>query len=326
MNGVIARPSARIVTYGDHRLIKVEKLTRSYGDFLAVDAVDFSIEAGQIVGLLGHNGAGKTTIMKMLSGFLEPSAGRVVVAGLDVEDQPEAVQALLGYLPENVPLYPEMSVVDYLEYTAELRGVPVAQRPEAVRYAVRSTELGDKAFDRIETLSRGYRQRVGVAQAVLHKPRLLVLDEPTSGLDPGQTQHMRDLIRSLSDQATVILSTHIMQEVSAICDRVIILRDGRLVLDEDLATLQRTQRLALVTDADGARVNVLLDDVPGVGEATEHPGADDLHHLVMMIGDDDRVAADVARALVGGGVNVFSLAPVQRDLETVFREASEVPA
>ena len=307
-------------------MIKVEKLTRSYGDFLAVDAVDFSIDAGQIVGLLGHNGAGKTTIMKMLSGFLEPSAGRILVDGIDVAEQPEAVQALLGYLPENVPLYPEMTVVDYLEYAAELRGVSVAQRPETVRYAVRSTELGDKAFDRIDTLSRGYRQRLGVAQALLHKPRLLILDEPTNGLDPGQTQHMRNLIRSLADQATVILSTHIMQEVSAVCDRVMILRDGRLVLDEELATLQRTQRLALVTDADRERVNNVLDGVAAVGEATEQPSADDLHHLVMMIDGDERIAAEVARTLVGGGVNVFSLAPEQRDLETVFREASEVQA
>jgi len=307
-------------------LIKVEKLTRSYGDFLAVDAVDFSIDVGQVVGLLGHNGAGKTTIMKMLSGFLEPSAGRILVDGLDVADQPEAVQAMLGYLPENVPLYPEMTVVDYMEYAAELRGVANAQRADAVRYAVASTDLGDKAFSRIDTLSRGYRQRVGVAQALLHKPSLLILDEPTSGLDPGQTQHMRDLIRSLADRATVILSTHIMQEVSAICDRVMILRDGRLVLDEELATLQRSQRLALVTDADRDRVDVLLAGVPGVGEVSEQQGADDLHHLFMMIDGNERIAAEVARTLVGGGVNVFSLAPEQHDLETVFRDANEVPA
>ncbi|TDJ40562.1 MAG: ABC transporter ATP-binding protein [Gammaproteobacteria bacterium] len=307
-------------------MIKVENLTRSYGDFLAVDAVDFSIDVGQVVGLLGHNGAGKTTIMKMLSGFLEPSAGRILVDGLDVADQPEAVQAMLGYLPENVPLYPEMTVVDYLEYAAELRGVANAQRADAVRYAVASTDLGDKAFSRIDTLSRGYRQRVGVAQALLHKPSLLILDEPTSGLDPGQTQHMRDLIRSLADRATVILSTHIMQEVSAICDRVMILRDGRLVLDEELATLQRSQRLALVTDADRDRVDVLLAGVPGVGEVSEQQGADDLHHLFMMIDGNERIAAEVARTLVGGGVNVFSLAPEQHDLEAVFRDANEVPA
>jgi ABC-2 type transport system ATP-binding protein len=307
-------------------LIKVENLTRSYGDFLAVDAVDFSIDAGQVVGLLGHNGAGKTTIMKMLSGFLEPSAGRVLVNGLDVAEQPEDAQALLGYLPENVPLYPEMTVIDYLEFAAELRGVSDAQRADAVRYAVSSTDLRDKAFSRIDTLSRGYRQRVGVAQALLHKPGVLILDEPTSGLDPGQTQHMRDLIRSLADEATVILSTHIMQEVSAICDRVMILRDGRLVLDEDLATLQRSQRLALVTDADRDRVDVLLAGVSGVGEVIEQSGADDLHHLFMMIDGHEQVAAEVARTLVGGGVNVFSLAPEQHDLETVFREANEVLA
>lgn len=303
-------------------LIKAENLTRKYGDFTAVDAVNFTIEAGEIVGLLGHNGAGKTTIMKMLSGYLEPSAGRVLVEGVDVEEQPEVVQASLGYLPENLPLYSEMSVVDYLEYAAELRGVAPAERPAAVREVVRSTELEAKAFDRIDTLSRGYRQRVGVAQALLHRPRFLILDEPTNGLDPGQTQHMRELIRSLAAQATVMLSTHIMQEVSAVCDRVMILRNGRLVLDEELEVLQRSERLALRTDADARRVDEALREVRGIGPATA--AADGV--LYVPVDGDERVAADVVRALVGTGIDVFSVAPEHRDLETVFREVSEVSA
>jgi ABC-2 type transport system ATP-binding protein len=248
-------------------VIKAEQLTRRYGDFLAVDRVDFTIEQGEIVGLLGHNGAGKTTIMKMLTGYLEPSAGRVLVDGVDVAEQPKVVQRSLGYLSESLPLYPEMTVVDYLEYAAELRGVAPADQASAVRESIESTELEVKAFDRIYTLSRGYRQRVGVAQAILHKPRFLVLDEPTNGLDPSQTQHMRDLIRRLSAQATIILSTHIMQEVSAVCDRAMILRNGRLVLDESLAALRRSERLLVGTDAEPEKVGAALRGIDGVGSA-----------------------------------------------------------
>ena len=212
-------------------MIEAQRLTRRYGDFLAVADVSFAIDAGEIVGLLGHNGAGKTTIMKMLTGYLEPSAGAVQVDGVTVESAPLSVQASLGYLPESLPLYPELSVVDYLEYAARLRGVDPRK---AVHKAIASTELESKALDPISTLSRGFKQRVGVAQAILHEPKFLILDEPTNGLDPSQTQHMRALIQRLAQSATVILSTHIMQEVDAICGRAIILkgvtiRDGAVV-------------------------------------------------------------------------------------------------
>ncbi|MEE8042054.1 MAG: ABC transporter ATP-binding protein [Pseudomonadales bacterium] len=230
-------------------MIKAEHLSRSYGDFVAVDDVSFEIPHGEIVGLLGHNGAGKTTIMKMLTGYLEPSGGRVEVNGVSVEDAPEIVQRELGYLPERVPVYPEMSVVDYLEYTAALRGVSRSERAAAVRTAILETDLTEKALDPIATLSRGYQQRVGVAQAILDRPKVLILDEPTNGLDPSQTQHMRGLIKQLAREATVILSTHIMQEVNAICDRVMILRNGRLVLDEQLDTLTASRQLLLSSDA-----------------------------------------------------------------------------
>ena len=171
-------------------MIEADRLTRRYGDFLAVDDVSFSIGHGEIVGLLGHNGAGKTTIMKMLTGYLEPSSGSVRVNGVEVEQDRQRVQQQMGYRPENLPLYPELTVVDYLAYAAELRGVDPAV---AVPRAMAATELEGKAFDAISTLSRGYKQRVGVAQAILHEPRYLILDEPTNGLDPGQTQQMRAL-------------------------------------------------------------------------------------------------------------------------------------
>jgi gliding motility-associated transport system ATP-binding protein len=304
-------------------VIKAKQLTRRYGDFLAVDRVDFSIEQGEIVGLLGHNGAGKTTIMKMLAGYLEPSAGRVEVDGIDVAEQPKAVQRNLGYLSESLPLYQEMSVIDYLEYASELRGVAPAERPGAVRDAIEATELEGKAFDPIATLSRGYRQRVGVAQAILHKPRFLVLDEPTNGLDPSQTQHMRELIRTLAAHATILLSTHIMQEVSAICDRAMILRNGRLVLDETLATLRRAKRLLVTTDAGAERVGAALRGIDGIGTPELVPGRGPNCTGLAVDGSIEPVAAQVVAALVAANIQVFAVAPEQRDLETVFREVSD---
>jgi len=303
-------------------VIKAEQLTRRYGEFLAVDRVDFTIQQGEIVGLLGHNGAGKTTIMKMLTGYLEPSGGKVLVDGVDVAEQPKLVQRSLGYLSESLPLYPEMTVVDYLEYAAELRGVAPGDQANAVRDAVTATELDVKAFDPIYTLSRGYRQRVGVAQAILHKPRFLVLDEPTNGLDPSQTQHMRDLIRRLAAQATIILSTHIMQEVNAICDRAMILRNGRLVLDETLASLKRSERLLVGTDAEPDRVAAALRNVPGIGAAAAQR-AGPRRVALPLSGDAEATAANVVAALVAANIRVHSVTPEQRDLETVFREVSD---
>ena len=295
-------------------MIDAEGLTRRYGDTLAVDDVSFAIGKGEIVGLLGHNGAGKTTIMKMLTGYLEPSGGRVRVDDLDVVESAQAVQQRLGYLPENCPVYPEMTVVGYLDYVAGLRGVD--NRPLALREVLAATELTDRALDPIGTLSRGYQQRVGVAQAIVHKPQLLIMDEPTNGLDPSQTQHMRELILRLAEQATVILSTHIMQEVDAVCDRVMILRAGELALDERLDALKESERVALTTDAP-------LDDVRSAVDGFATVSANDDGYAVAFDGplDEDRVA-ELAKRLVGGGVSVHSLAPEKRDLEAVFREVT----
>ena len=297
-------------------MIEADQLTRRYGDFLAVANVSFAIEPGEIVGLLGHNGAGKTTIMKMLTGYLEPSSGAVRVDGIDVEQDPLTVQTQLGYLPENLPLYPEMSVSDYLAFTAELRGVE--PRP-AVRRAIAETELEEKALEPISTLSRGFKQRVGVAQAILHEPKFLILDEPTNGLDPSQTQHMRDLIQRLSAHATVILSTHIMQEVDAICDRALILRGGELVLDERLQDLKKSNQLRLRCGSNAA-VAELLGTVPGLADAQQ--GGDGSWRL-SADGALDDVADRVAKSLISAGVALHEISVIQRDLETVFREVNE---
>ena len=302
-------------------MIEANGLVRRYGDFAAVDDVSFSISAGEVVGLLGHNGAGKTTIMKMLTGFLEPSAGTVNVDGLDVFANPKEVQVQMGYLSESSPLYPELSVVDYLCYAAELRNLdPMQCVPEAIA----ATQLESKAFDTIQTLSRGYRQRVGVAQAILHKPRFLILDEPSNGLDPTQTQHMRELIRSLAESATVILSTHILQEVNAVCDRAMILRGGKLALDERLDDLQKTSSVFLRTTAN-ADVQALMASVPEVSNVN---AVDDVHWNLILSVEPEHGTAAIAKALVDAGISIHALHPQVRDLEAIFNEVSieeEVP-
>jgi ABC-2 type transport system ATP-binding protein len=297
-------------------MIDVKNLSRAYGDFLAVDGVSFDITGGEIVGLLGHNGAGKTTIMKMLSGYLEPSSGSISIDGIDLEADSRAVQQRLGYLPESLPVYPDLSVADYLDYAATLKGLQGDKRSAAVRRAIGDTELGGKLLDPIATLSRGYRQRVGVAQALLGSPRVLILDEPTNGLDPTQTQHMRDLIKGMAAHATVILSTHIMQEVDAICDRVLILRNGRLVLDQQLSELHSAGHLLLKTDLAATRIRELLPQL------MVHERGELLLIELSPSRDLDATAAEVAGAVTRDGGAIYRLSPEVRDLESVFREVS----
>ncbi len=300
-------------------MIEVKNLVRRYGDFAAVDDVSFGIEAGEVVGLLGHNGAGKTTIMKMLTGYLEPSAGEIRVKGLDVQDNRVEVQQQMGYLPENLPLYPELTVCEYLSYAAELRGL---DERRSVPEAIAATQLEAKALDPIHTLSRGFKQRVGVAQAILHKPAFLILDEPSNGLDPNQIQHMRDLITNLSAEATVMLSTHIMQEVNAVCDRALILRGGKLVVDEKLDNLRRADAVLLRTAA-GVDVAAALagqSDIVAINPLGEGQWRIELGGTVSV---DDARLASLAASLVGADVPIYAMSPQTQDLETLFREVSE---
>lgn len=299
-------------------MIRVERLTRRYGDFTAVDDVSFHIGRGEIVGLLGHNGAGKTTIMKMLTGYLEPTAGSIHIDGLDIRQHRRAIQARIGYLPENCPVWPEMTVIDYLDYQASLNGVPPERRARAVATAIRRTALKDKATAPIQTLSRGYRQRVGVAQAILHEPDIVILDEPTNGLDPTQIRQMRALIGELARTATVIVSTHILQEVQAVCERVLIMRAGRLVVDARLDELQRDGRRLLVSvDGDAGKV---LAAVPGVARVEEKEGLDGQRHYLLEA--EPAVGPAVARAVQEAGLSLYALQPERRDLEAVFAEVT----
>lgn len=299
-------------------MIEVSHLTRRYGDLTAVDDVSFVIGRGEVVGLLGHNGAGKTTIMKMMTGFLEPSGGTIRIDRLEIGRDTSAIQTRLGYLPENCPVWPDMTVIDYLDYQAALHGVSQERRPRAIAQAIRRTALSEKAARPIHTLSRGYRQRVGVAQAILHEPDVIILDEPTNGLDPTQIRHMRELVRELATKATVIVSTHILQEVQAVCERVLILRAGRLVIDSRLEDLQASQALLVTVEGDARTV---LESVEGVSKVTELT-ADETPRQYRLDAPP-AVAPRVAATLAQAGLAVHELKAERHDLETVFARVNE---
>ena len=239
-------------------MIKVDNLTKYYGPTLAVDSVSFEITRGQVVGFLGPNGAGKTTTMRIVTCFLDPSSGTASVAGHDILDSPLEVRRRIGYLPENCPLYTHMNVVEYLHYIAELHQVPKSERSRRVKEMIGITSLGDVVYKDIGELSRGYRQRVGLAQAMVHDPDILILDEPTNGLDPNQIIEMRQLIKKIGREKTIILSTHIMQEVTATCSRVLIINDGRLVAQgsPDELTSQAQGKETVVISLKGEEENI----------------------------------------------------------------------
>ena len=299
-------------------MIEMLQLTRRYGEFTAVDDVSIRIGRGEVVGLLGHNGAGKTTVMKMLTGLLEPTSGSIEVDGLRIGRDTEAIQARIGYLPENCPAWPEMTVIDFLDYQAAMHRVPAAQRRAAVATAIRRTALLEKATATIQTLSRGYRQRVGVAQAILHHPDIVILDEPTNGLDPTQILQMRELIRELARSATVIVSTHILQEVQAVCERVVILRRGRKVVDARMDALQRGARLLVTLDRAEAAARPVLQAVPGV-RSVRLDGLAGACFRYALEADAD-VAPAVSAAVHRAGFGLHALGFERRDLETLFAE------
>lgn len=303
----------------ENTMIVVEHLTRTYDAMKAVDDVSFSIGPGEIVGLLGHNGAGKTTIMKMLTGFLEPTAGTITIDQMDMESNRRAIQALIGYLPENCPVYTEMTVVGYLQYIASLHGVTAARMGPLLLSTLERTGLLDKASHNIGTLSRGYRQRVGVAQAILHRPKIIILDEPTNGLDPTQIQHMRGLIRDLAQEATLIISTHILQEVQAVCDRVIIIQHGKKALDARLAELSAGQRLLVTTDR--AAAGELLKGLRAITAVEPLPAADNRCRFALAGNQSaEELAPAVAAALAAQGWPIYELSAETRNLERVFSD------
>ncbi|HFD11287.1 MAG TPA: ABC transporter ATP-binding protein [Crenotrichaceae bacterium] len=304
-------------------MLKAQHLVRQYGSVTAVNNVSFEIDQQQIVGLLGHNGAGKTTIMKMMTGFLEPGSGSISIDGVDVNQYTAATQARVGYLPENCPLYLDMTVIDFLLYVTQLRHMPYRSARRAVQQTLVRTDIGSKACQKIQTLSRGYRQRVGVAQAILSEPSILILDEPTNGLDPSQVENMRSLIKQLAQTTTVIISTHVLQEVSAVCDRVLILKQGELALDSTLENLQQGDQLLITVDRPPEQLIAQLQDHVVV-QTIEYLGQDQTGYSYRLspAGSNTLVSIvpEITRTLVQCGYNVTRITPERRDLESIFRE------
>jgi ABC-2 type transport system ATP-binding protein len=304
-------------------LIEVQDLTKSYGPRLAVDGISFSVPRGEILGFLGPNGAGKSTTMRILTGYLSATAGTASVAGYDVFQNPLEVRRRIGYLPENNPLYNEMRVSDYLQLCCKLRAVEPARRTGRVDYALEACGLGDRRRDIVGRLSKGLRQRVGLAQAVVHDPELLILDEPTSGLDPAQTRETRELIVALGRDHTVILSSHILPEVSATCQRVVIINRGALVADDRPENLARRMSeghgidVEVTVRGDAEAVRAKLAAIKGLDSIEVTPLAGgECSVKVHSSGDDPREA--IARAIVKGGFGLRELHSRTLSLEDVF--------
>jgi ABC-2 type transport system ATP-binding protein len=308
-------------------MIKVEGLTKRYARTVAVDNISFEVEKGQIVGFLGPNGAGKTTTMRVLTCFLPPSEGKATVAGFDVMENPMEVKKRIGYLPETPPLYPEMEVVEYLNFVGKLKGLGSAELGRRVDEVMQRCAVADVRNKLISKLSKGYRQRVGLAQAIIHNPDVLILDEPTSGLDPKQIIEIRELLRSLAGDHTIILSTHILSEVEHSCERVIIIAEGKLVAIDSVANLTNRLRgseaVALELEASDGRPNPSevqqrLEQVSGVSRVVMKDSRNGRLTFEVESLQGKHIRSDLARTVVNSGWNLNELRSVGLSLEDIF--------
>ena len=299
-------------------MIEVQDLTKRYGDLVAVNNLSFKVDQGKIWGLLGPNAAGKTTTMRILTGYLPATEGRATVAGFDVFNETNSVKKAIGYLPENVPLYHDMTVTGYLGFVAEIKQVPAAKRKDAVGRSLKAAGLEGVKGRLVKNISRGYKQRVGIAQAMIHDPEVLVLDEPTIGLDPAQIIEIRELIRSLRGEHTILLSTHILAEVTQVCDGAVIINEGRLMASgslEDLtASFRQKDGVALKVRRGGPETADMFRSLPGVEKVTAAgnelriewgPGVRDLRD-------------DVARLALDKGLGLQEMRPVAMSIEDLY--------
>jgi ABC-2 type transport system ATP-binding protein len=305
-------------------MIRVNQLVRLFGPIRAVDGVSFEVSEGEVVGFLGPNGAGKTTTMRILTGFIPPTSGQAIVAGHDVVEDPLEARRHLGYLPENVPLYGEMRVREYLDYRARLKGVPRSERYRRLGYVIERCGLQEVQFQLCGTLSKGYRQRVGLADALIHDPEILILDEPTVGLDPIQVRETRQLIKELGTDHTILLSTHILPEVEMVCQRVLIIHRGRIALDEDLSRLQQGSVIEVEVVADGVpteQVAHVLRDIHGVRDVSVPRGIEARGMFLLQTVDGTDVRERVAERVFKNGWRLRHLAMRRPTLEDRFVEA-----
>ena len=303
-------------------MIEVQHLTKRYGRVTAVQDVSFRVERGEILGFLGPNGAGKTTTMRILTGYMPATEGKAMVAGFDIFDQPIEAKRRTGYLPETPPLYPDMTVAEYLDFVAKVKGVPSGERRQRIQQIMERTRIADVATRLTGRLSKGYRQRVGLAQALIHNPDVLILDEPTAGLDPKQIIETRELIKALAGDHTIILSTHILPEVSQTCQRVVIINKGQVVAvdtpDNLTARLRGSATMYLQVDTSGADAGVSLARLPGVTRVVESDRRDGVIGYEVDSEQGRDVRREIARIVVSSGWGLLELRPMRISLEDVF--------
>lgn len=303
-------------------MIHVEGLTKFYGRTAAVQDLSFRAERGEIVGFLGPNGAGKTTTMRILTGYMPPTSGTARIAGFDVVDESLEVRRRIGYLPETAPLYPELTVSEYLQFMGSLRDVE--ELPQSIERVLEQVHLEDRADQYIGSLSKGMKQRVGLAQALVHSPEVLILDEPTIGLDPAQIIEVRELVQDLGEERTVLLSTHILSEAQQVCDRVLIISRGRIVAEDTPDNLQAqlagAERLIVRVGGDRARLRARLLELPEVTDVLDGETDDGLE--VIASGEGDARPA-VARLIVGEGHDLLELRPIGFSLEEIFLQLTQ---
>jgi len=310
-------------------MIQVEGLTKYYDDFCAVDRIDFAIQKGEIIGLLGPNGAGKTTTLRMLTGYFKPTAGQVKIKDFDIQDDIVAIKQLIGYLPESAPLYPGMLVYDYLDYVASIRNLTGNAKVERLRRLVGLCGLQGIMHKTIGELSKGLKQRVGLAHAMMSDPEILILDEPTSGLDPNQIVEIRDIIREIGREKTVILSTHILSEAEATCDRIVIIHQGRIVADDRTENLKQsgshTRRIHLaLQNADPADAIAALSTIDGItAAASASPDTNGILNLVLTCRGTDDPRPAVYAAIKATDWVLVEFVQQTKNLETIFRELTK---
>ncbi len=309
-------------------MVDVQNVTKSYGAVQALSDVSFQIEAGTIVGLLGPNGAGKSTLMKIMTGYLQPDAGSVSIEDFDVLTRRKEAQQRIGYLPETAPLYPELTVQEYLLMMADVRRIPRQDQPKALKEAILATGLGPMLTRPIQQLSKGYRQRVGIAQAILHRPRLLILDEPTVGLDPTQLAEIRQLVRTLAKTSTVLFSSHILPEVEALCDRAVMIMGGQIRADATLSDLAKSGSARLVLEGTAAdpAVHAALRELPGATDVRGEALRNGRVAYVVHAEDERDLCPAIFELAKQRDWPLRELRSETRTLETVFNELARASA
>lgn len=310
-------------------MIEIQNLCRSFGSIRAVDDISFTVNSGNITGFLGPNGAGKTTTLRMMVGYLQPTAGKILFDSESIFEKPLQASAKIGYLPEHNPLYDEMIVVEALEYVAKLRAMSKQDFQTRKAYVIKNCALEQVQFQKIATLSKGYRQRVGLAQAILHDPEILILDEPTSGLDPNQIIEIRELIRSLGKAKTVILSSHILQEVQALCDRVLIINKGKIIVDDSISELDTylAEYHLLHLELEGSDIDLaeFIDYYPEL-QVLDETREGELYSLKLKVNSGMDVKHDLARFVAENGWLIMSLYTERKSLEEIFHKLTQEAA